>query len=280
LWDEIDHRPGDIIVDTYAKCGTTWTQNIIYQLLTNGDKNGELKNIHVEAPWIDLAPTPIFKSREDKISFVKAIPNRKEKRCLKSHLDLCTLPYYPEAKYIYVVRDPRDVAVSLWNHLTALTQEFKDNARIVLDDSYEKWAAGWLVGQRDIPGFPPFPVHVKSYWNFRHLPNLLLLHFNDLKTDLLGNLKKIASFTGIEVPESSWPAIVEHCSFEWMKKNETMFEPPLIMESSRFIHKGTNGRWEGDAKLPLEVLAAHESWLKEQLSPECFQWVRTGILPK
>src|SRR3546814_1948914 len=57
-------------------------------------------------------------------------------------------------------------------------------------------------------------------WAIRHLPNVLLLHFADLKKDMPGEIRRVAAFLDIAIDESRWEAIVEHCSFDYMKAHE------------------------------------------------------------
>ncbi len=84
--------------------------------------------------------------------------------------------------------------------------------------------------ERDGHPFWPFWENVRSWWEIRHLPNLMLLHFNELhfnelKADLPGQIRRIADFLEIPVDESRWPAILEHCSFDYMKANATKSVP-------------------------------------------------------
>ena len=69
-------------------------------------------------------------------------------------------------------------------------------------------------------GFPlwSFWDNVKTWWEIRNLPNVLLIHFNHLKDDLPGQIRKIAKFLEIKINEEKFPEIVNHCSFEYMKK--------------------------------------------------------------
>jgi aryl sulfotransferase len=46
-WDGFEFRDGDIVIDTWAKSGTTWTQQIVSQLIFNGAEN---------LPTMDMAP--------------------------------------------------------------------------------------------------------------------------------------------------------------------------------------------------------------------------------
>lgn len=57
-WDRIEHRPGDIVISTSAKAGTTWTQRIVSLLVFGA---GPLPmSLNEISPWIDMrVPFPI-----------------------------------------------------------------------------------------------------------------------------------------------------------------------------------------------------------------------------
>jgi hypothetical protein len=94
------------VVATYAKAGTTWTQQIVAQLLFGPDPDLEVAEM---SPWLDLRVPP----KEVKLPMVEAQAHR---RFLKTHLPLDALVFSPKAKYIYVGRDGRDVVWSMHNH--------------------------------------------------------------------------------------------------------------------------------------------------------------------
>ena len=49
-----------------------------------------------------------------------------------------------------------------------------------------------------------------------------MLHFEDLRSDMPGQIRRVAEFLGIPIDETTWPAIVEHCTFAYMKTNARM----------------------------------------------------------
>jgi aryl sulfotransferase len=83
VWDDFRFRDGDIVVATYAKAGTTWTQQIVAQLLFNGAEGIDLS---VLCPWIDLRVPP----KEEKLAMIEAQANR---RSVKTHLPVDALVY-------------------------------------------------------------------------------------------------------------------------------------------------------------------------------------------
>ena len=116
----------------------------------------------------------------------------------------------------------------------------------------------------------------------RVLPNVLLLHFSALKADMPGQIRRLADFLSIDIDEARWPAILEHCSFDYMKANAERSAPlgGITFEggAQTFIHKGTNGRWR-DVLSPEEV-RKYEDLALRQLGPDCARWLATGEIPE
>ena len=55
IWNDFDFRDDDIVISTYAKSGTTWTQQIVAQLLFGPDPDLEVAEM---SPWLDLRVPP------------------------------------------------------------------------------------------------------------------------------------------------------------------------------------------------------------------------------
>ena len=81
----------------------------------------------------------------------------------------------------------------------------------------------WL--ERDGHPFWPFWENVRTWWEYRHLPNVLFVHFANLKRDMPGQMRRIAQFLGIPIDEARWEEIIEYCSFDWMKRNTAKVAP-------------------------------------------------------
>lgn len=114
VWNEFRFRDGDIVVGTYAKSGTTWTQQIVGQLLFNGDPAVDVSTL---SPWMDLRIPP----KAIKLAAMEAQGHR---RFMKTHLPVDALVVSPQAKYLYIGRDGRDVVWSLHNHHTAANDKW------------------------------------------------------------------------------------------------------------------------------------------------------------
>src|SRR5437764_12850003 len=106
VWNDFKFRNDDIIVGTYVKSGTTWTQQIVAQLLFNGAENLEVSRL---SPCVEHRVPP----KEAKLEQIEAQTHR---RFLKTHLPTHALVMSSKVKYIHVARDGRDVVWSLHNH--------------------------------------------------------------------------------------------------------------------------------------------------------------------
>lgn len=276
IWNDFAFRDDDIIIGTYAKSGTTWTQQIVAQLIFAG---AEGLNVAGMSPWVDLRVPP----KEVKLAELEAMKHR---RFLKTHLPIDALVFSSKAKYIYLGRDGRDVVWSMYNHhanANALWYELLNNTPGRVGPpiepppaSIERYFNDWL--DHDGHPFWPFWENVRSWWDVRFLPNVLLLHYADMKADMEGKIRLIADFLDIDVPEDRWPAIFEHCSFDYMKRNAAQAAPlnGAIWKggAQTFVHKGTNGRWRDT--LSAEDSARYERMAVFELGYECAAWLQDG----
>ena len=276
IWNDFNFREDDIIIATYAKAGTTWMQQIIAQLLYDGDPSLEVAEM---STWMDLRVPP----KEVKLPLVEAQTHR---RFLKTHLPVDALRFSPKAKYLYIGRDGRDVVWSMYNHHVNANQTWYDALNETpgrVGPAIEKppldvrqYWHDWVA--RDGHPFWPFWENVRSWCNIRNLPNVMLIHFTDLKKDMSGEIRRIANFLDIPIHEQNWQAILEHCSFEWMKKNASRSVPMggafWDAGAEVFINKGVNGRWT-DA-LTVDESAQYERLADTELGTDCARWLASG----
>lgn len=277
VWDGFAFRDDDVIISTYAKSGTTWVQQIVSQLIFSGEEGLAVAEM---SPWLDLRVPP----KQVKLPAVEAQTHR---RFLKTHLPVDALVMSPKAKYIYIGRDGRDVVWSLYNHHANANETWYR----ALNDTpgragppierptgnIRQYFVDWL----DRDGFPfwPFWENIRSWWDIRDLANVRLVHFGALKTDMAREIRGIADFLEIPVDFGKWDAILEHCSFDYMKKNAAKSVPlgGLFWDggAETFINKGTNGRWRdvlsgGDC-------AGYEQRARQELGEACAAWLATGV---
>lgn len=283
-WNAYTPRPDDIVVSTSYKAGTTWTQRIVSLLIFGpGPLDGNLMQV---SPWIDA------RFFEPESVMYERLEAQTHRRFVKSHLPFDALPYWDDVKYIAVGRDTRDVFMSVFNHYSAYTelmyQMLAANGPVggpmplCPDDPRILWAE-WIT----TPSFPwekdgspwwSHHYHVESFWKQRHLPNVLLVHYADMKADLEGEMRRIAQFLGIDVAEPAWPELVHGARFDTMKL-EAKAQPGMEMVfeggADRFFFKGTNGRWRD--VLTTQDLELYEARASE-LDPDLRGWLERGRL--
>lgn len=276
IWNEWKFRDDDIIISTYAKSGTTWMQQIVSQLLFNGDTEQDTQSM---SAWVDFR----FPPKEVKLPALEAQTHR---RFVKTHLPVDALVYSPRARYIYIGRDGRDVLWSLHNHHKngneVMYHAVNDTPGLVgprfeppPDDIRVYWH-NWI--HKD--GYPywSFWENVRTWWEIRNLPNLLMVHFEVLKNNMPQEMRRIAEFLDIPIDESKWSEIVEHCTFEWMRNHGDKVVPlggaAWAGGVKTFINKGVNGRWRDT--LNAEESAEYEARALAELGPECSHWLATG----
>ncbi len=279
IWNDFKYRDDDIIIATYAKSGTTWMQQIVSQLIFKGEEGLDVSQM---SPWLDLRIPPA----EVKLEALEAQTHR---RFIKTHLPLDAFVFNPKVKHIYIGRDGRDVMWSMYNHQINITPEMMDMLNSVPNlvgppvvtppEDPRDFFLEWL----DDRGFPVWSLweNARTWWEARDLPNVMFIHFNDLKADMPGEIRRIAKFLEIDVADDVWPAIIEHCSFEYMKSHADQIVPlggePWKGGAKTFINKGTNGRWRD--QLTAEDCAKYERRAREELGVECARWLAEGSHP-
>ena len=274
-------RPDDIFICTYPKCGTTWVQHIVSMLIF---QSAEPRSIHDVSLWPD---TPIRGPIEQVMARLEAQDHR---RFIKAHLPLDGLALHGEVKYIHVARDGRDACASWHNHQMAYTP----GALAVLDavgkedetlgrpfprasSDLRVFYRKWLEASLESPGVDFFDFQAAS-WAERLRPNVLMVHYNDLKADLASEMRRIAEFLEITLPDSLWPTLVEAGSFTSMRREGGTLLPSAGNQfeggAERFLFKGTNGRWRD--VLTEEDLALYDAKVREKLTPGLAVWLEHG----
>lgn len=255
-WNWFTPRADDIIIATSYKAGTTLMQTIVGNLLfPDDDMPGPASEL---SPWLDFRLFPLE-------LILGQLEGQQHRRYIKTHTPLDGLPFYPEAKYLCVSRDPRDVFMSLLNHWGNHSENFYMAANGTpgrVGDEFPRFTGDIKSMWRDwitrswfdweLGGYPYWShlSYARTFWNYRHLDNVRMVHFNDLIADLDGEMRRIAEYLGIDVPAEKWPDVVKRCTFAEVKKNPSKVVGEGISfafngGADTFIHKGTNGRWVG-----------------------------------
>jgi aryl sulfotransferase len=285
-WDRFNVRDDDIVVTTAYKAGTTWTQRILAALVLGLEPDG--RGLVEVSPWIDarfMGPVE---------PMIESVDAQTHRRFVKSHLAADGIRFFPEVKYVVVGRDTRDVFMSLWNHYSAYTDFaymlFNDPDRPGAEfprcpenprDLWPRWIGeGWFEWEPDGWPFWSHHHHLTTWWQWRDLPNVHFMHFSDMLADIEGEMRRLAEYCEIEVPDARWPAIVDAVQLDAMRaeaKGDGANGDPsaMVFEGGieRFLFKGTNGRWRG--VLTEDDLALYET-AAGTLDPALRAWLEGG----
>ena len=273
IWNYVNPRPTDIIIASCYKVGTTVAQQIV-NLLVHG--HDEFDSLHKLSPWVEESHEEFLEPQALQ-NLINHLENLPDPRFFKSHLSFDGLPYYPEWKYIYLARDGRDVGLSLFNMCLACVPDENDPSYKKRCNIYGKPINFGEFWDRWIETGEPlwcYWEHLESWWQVRHLPNVLLVHFSNLVNDKPNEICRIAKFLNVPMDEETLDYVMRYSSLEYMKQNWEKFEPPGVMRRNLFFNKGSNGRWK-DLLTPAQI-EYYENFIFQRLGHECANWVKNG----
>lgn len=283
-WSRFAPRDGDVIVCTSYKAGTTWTQMICALLIhQTPDLPAPLAEL---SPWLDMRISSL-----DEV--MTNYQGQAARRFIKTHTPLDGLPYFDNVTYLYCGRDPRDVFMSMQHHMTNI--DFMQYGKLMmeqgqemspppelpedLDERFQLWMTkGASEWEQD--GFPHWSHfhHAKTYWDHRHLPNIHFLHYADLKSDLEGQMRRVAAILGVDIAEDRWPALVQAATFADMKSKADRTAPDtnhaIWLSNSDFFHKGANAQWRG--AISEDSLRVYEDVKRSRFEPAFVDWLEKG----
>jgi hypothetical protein len=211
------YTPGeqDVFVMTYARSGTNWMLQVVYQLIHHG--KGEFDHIHSVVPWPDaVVNTRTMQNYAIPLELADAWRTAPERRRLiKTHLNWELLPWSEEARYIAVIRDPKDVFVSYFF--------IRENLLGRATPSVDAFYRAFLEGKNLTGG--SWAVNAAGYWAQRHRPNVLVVSFASMKRDLDATVKRVAEFLDIRVSAEIIQEVCRRSSFDYMKSIDERFAP-------------------------------------------------------
>eukprot|EP00037_Helgoeca_nana_P000404 m.21561 g.21561 ORF g.21561 m.21561 type:complete len:320 (-) comp10491_c0_seq1:116-1075(-) len=217
---DIALSPTDVVITTSPKAGTTWVQQICHQLRSGVEGDMSFEEISEVVPFIELAH-----DQGQDLGAPQPGQDRGLPRCFKTH---AWEPHCPKGgKYIVVVREPKDVALSFFKFFEGW---FFEPGEVPMDAFVQEF---WLA--RGAPesrmSNASFYDHFLSWYNRRADADVLFLFFEDLKKDLRGQVSRIAAFMGTEKYDFTAKAlidnVVDRSSFDFMHKHKGQFDEKL-----------------------------------------------------
>uniref|UniRef100_A0A1L8E519 Putative sulfotransferase 1 family member d1 n=1 Tax=Nyssomyia neivai TaxID=330878 RepID=A0A1L8E519_9DIPT len=263
--EDFEVRPDDVWVVTFPKCGTTWTQEMVWQIGNNLDfAKGREIYLNARFPFIELGGIVPDEGFFDSIGIVANLPSP---RYIKSHLPAPLLPkqlWSVKPKVIYVARNAKDTMVSFYHHYRNL-QDYRRN----FNDFTE-------IFMKDLVIYAPFDTHIIDFWHMRHEENILFLTFEDMKRNHPAVIEKTIKFLGKSFTKEQIAELADHLTFDKMSKNESV---DLLLETKdmraamnikkldedfTFVRKGKVGSFKDD--MNPEMIQEFNDWLQKRLT--------------
>jgi aryl sulfotransferase len=283
-WQWFEPRAGDIVVCSAYKAGATWAQTICALLV---HRTPDLPTpLSILSPWLDKRSRAL----DDVLAELEAQTHR---RVIKTHTPLDAMPWFDAVTYLYCGRDPRDVFMSLQNHMANIDPDAVAAALAAqgvafspprplpddLDARFEDWLSrGAFAWERDGAPYWSCMRHAQTFWRHRGLPNLSFLHYADLIADRAGEMRRLAAALGISLEARAWPALVEAAGFDAMKARADRLAPDadhgIWKQNAAFFNKGRSGQWRG--VLGEASLRLYDDVVRARYDPTLIDWLERG----
>ncbi len=245
-WDGFNYRDGDLVISTRSKHGTTWMQTILLLLIHGAPpwpaSLGDL------SPWLDHLVAPHH-------AVMECLTAQRHRRVIKTHTPLDGLPLDPRATYVVVARHPLDAAVSLWHQgnnidrdrlrdLTGAPAVASETPRPLLQD----WLSAWIDRVADpvdeMDSLDGVMHHLSDAWARRQGANIVLVHFDDLRTDLLGQMRQLADQLRLAEAEQVTAELAAEASLDAMRERAAELAPNtqgILRDPRAFFREGRSG---------------------------------------
>ena len=247
-------QAADIFVATQMKCGTTWMQHVVYEVLLRGDGNlvQTGATLYSVCPWLEGRKSV---SLED-----APLVGTQQRRIIKTHFPAALCPESKQARYIYVARHPVSCFASCIDFVVTNVGRMAPPL-----PAFEEWYCS-----TDLMWWGTWTEHVQGWWaRAQQQDNVLFVYFEDMKRDLAGVVQRVAAFLG-EAPlsESELANVVEKCSFDYMQRHQEAFEmqPPHILQTNAALF--VSGKADRHHDVPADTRARLRTWAGQAFPPD------------
>ncbi|MEV4709726.1 sulfotransferase domain-containing protein [Micromonospora sp. NPDC049374] len=273
-WQGFPFRPGDIVISTRSKSGTTWMQMICALLV--------LRTPELPAPLTELSPWLDWLVEPQERVYARLAAQR-HRRFIKTHTPLDGVPNDPRVHYVVVARHPLDAAVSLHHQganldrarLAELTGQpatpGPDSPRPPVEQALVRWIDADPDPRAELDSLPGVMQHLRDAWARRHQPNVHLVHYDDLRVDLAGQMRRLAERLDLEPPG---PDLVEAATFDRMRARADRLAPDpagVLKDRNAFFRSGRSG--QGNALLAAAARARYRSRVAALAPPDLLAWL-------
>lgn len=217
-------RPDDVWVLSFPKSGTTWTMNIVMQLMNNIDLSTEFFDERQRSMEISMGVDEYEENSNNEAyrTFLANMDKIMDKRdaepsprLMKSHFPAHLLPkdiWTVKPKLIHVHRDAKDVALSLF-HMLRNSVHFKHSS--TMEESLECFLNGYTM-------YGPFYKHVDSFQQLNELDHLLLLNYEEMLENPFAAVKRMSEFLNYSYNDNQLNQLTKHVSFQNMRNQNTV----------------------------------------------------------
>ncbi|XP_068098306.1 sulfotransferase 2B1-like [Hyperolius riggenbachi] len=229
--NEFQVQDDDVYIVTYPKSGTNWMIEILSLLKTNGDPN-----------WCNNVPIWLRSPWYETVEGQSQIKDVTPPRVLTSHLHYHIFAksfFTSKAKIIYIMRNPKDILVSLF-HFSKMLHLYRDPGSF--NEFFEDFLQGNVL-------YSSWFDHVKGWMQLKTSKNFFYITYEELHQDIRGSVERVCEFLGKELSEAQIDSVVRNASFTAMKENKMSnysLIPQSFMDQSKgsFMRKGTVGDWK------------------------------------
>jgi hypothetical protein len=233
-------RPDDTFLVSYPRSGNTWTRFLVANL-QHPQEAATFANIERLVPDAEAQSS----------RYMRGLPSP---RTIKSHSYFD--PRYP--RVIYIVRDPRDVALSYYD----FSRKYRH-----IEDNYplERYIGDFVAGRLISAGWGTWGENVAS-WAFARSarPGFLLLRYEDMQARPDQELTRIAEFLGIAASPTLLQTVLDRSSADRMREMERTQGKDWVSTKNKrsdipFIRTATAGGWKSKLR-PESVMEIESAW--------------------
>ncbi len=116
--------------------------------------------------------------------------------------------------------------------------------------------------------------HLSDAWGRRHEPNVVLVHYDDLRTDLLGQMRRLAERLDLAHADDVTAELAAEASFGAMRRRAAELAPDvhgILEDPAAFFREGTSGA--GAAELTAAALVRYQERSSTLAPPSLLRWL-------
>ncbi|XP_055530636.1 sulfotransferase 1 family member D1-like [Wyeomyia smithii] len=265
-------RSDDVWLASYPKTGTTWSQEMVWLICNNLDfETARKESLFMRFPFVELNGIADLPGGFDYFKIAQDMPSP---RFIKTHLPVGLLPHQiwsVKPKLVYVYRKAKSVAVSFYHHMATIAN---------YKGTLEEFTRSFM---RDLQLYSPYHDHVIDYHKISHLDNLLLINYEEMKTDLPAVIKRVCVFFNKSYTDEQLAELCNHLSFESMRNNPSLNANEMVdmiltgtgraherdHANRQFIRKGQVDGWKSD--LTPELAEEIDNWTRAKVPDVKYQ---------